>query len=46
MLKTINETPPRVEYSLTDNGLALLPVLKSMVEWTLAFEKKAGKKPK
>jgi DNA-binding HxlR family transcriptional regulator len=41
-----NETPPRVEYSLTDKGLALLPVLKSMVDWTLSFEKKASKKLK
>ncbi len=28
------ETPPRVEYSLSENGKALLPVLKSLSDWT------------
>lgn len=28
-----NQTPPRVEYSLTDKGEALLPVLRQMAEW-------------
>ena len=27
------ETPPRVEYSLTDRGLALLPILKQIADW-------------
>lgn len=27
------EMPPRVEYSLTEKGLALLPILQQMVEW-------------
>ncbi len=27
------ETPPRVEYTLTNKGRELLPVLKSMAEW-------------
>lgn len=36
-----NETPPRTEYSLTAKGLALLPILKNLVEWNLAFEKQA-----
>ncbi|MBN8653904.1 MAG: helix-turn-helix transcriptional regulator [Cytophagales bacterium] len=39
-----SETPPRVEYSLTDKGLALLPIFKSIVEWNLAFEKKIKKR--
>ncbi len=28
------EIPPRVEYSLSDRGRALLPVLKSLSDWT------------
>ena len=28
-----NEIPPRVEYSLTDNGLKLIPALKALAQW-------------
>lgn len=34
------EAPPRVEYSLTQRGLDLLPILQSMAEWS---ERYAGK---
>lgn len=27
------EVPPRVEYTLTDKGRALLPVIESMIAW-------------
>ncbi|MEO0900062.1 MAG: helix-turn-helix domain-containing protein [Bacteroidota bacterium] len=27
------EIPPRVEYSLTDYGLTLMPIIKNMKEW-------------
>lgn len=27
------EVPPRVEYSLTDNGQALIPALKALADW-------------
>lgn len=29
-----NETPPRVEYSLSEKGKTLLPVLKQLSDWT------------
>ncbi|NME69654.1 winged helix-turn-helix transcriptional regulator [Flammeovirga aprica] len=29
------EIPPRVEYSLSEKGKALLPVLKALSEWTV-----------
>lgn len=28
------EVPPKVEYSLTDSGINLIPILKSMMEWS------------
>ena len=30
------EIPPRVEYSLTDTGKELMPVLQMMIEWAQA----------
>lgn len=32
------ELPPRVEYSLTEKGLAFLPILETIKEWNLKFE--------
>lgn len=29
------EIPPRVEYSLTETGKSLLPVLNMMIDWSL-----------
>jgi DNA-binding HxlR family transcriptional regulator len=32
--KKYAEIPPRVEYSLSEKGKALLPILKSLSQWT------------
>lgn len=32
------ELPPRVEYSLTEKGLALLPILNLLEEWEAKFD--------
>lgn len=33
--EAFKEVPPRVEYSLTDKGLELLPILNMLTEWNL-----------
>ncbi len=37
------EVPPRVEYSLSELGLTLKPILDSMVEWGNAYKKNVGR---
>ena len=39
--KVYAEVPPKVEYSLSDTGLSLKPILDSMVEWGNKYSKKA-----
>ncbi|MES2554926.1 MAG: helix-turn-helix domain-containing protein [Bacteroidota bacterium] len=36
--EAFNETPPRVEYSLTGKGLELLPILNSIIIWNEKHE--------
>ncbi len=35
--KSYDEIPPRVEYSLTDKGLSVVPILQSICKWSGAF---------
>lgn len=38
--KSYDEIPPRVEYSLTEKGLSVMPILQSICDWSGAFYKK------
>ena len=38
--KVYAEVPPKVEYSLTDTGLSLKPILDSMVNWGNEYREK------
>lgn len=38
--KSYDEIPPRVEYSLTEKGLSVMPILQSICDWSCAFTRK------
>ncbi len=43
--KVYAEVPPRVEYTLTDTGYSLRPVLDSMVSWGRDYQRRNGDAP-
>ncbi len=40
-----DEIPPRVEYSLTEKGVSVVPVLQSICQWAGIFYKDEGEAP-
>lgn len=40
--KQYNEIPPRVEYSLTEKGLSVVPILQSICQWSNPFRREEG----
>ncbi len=42
--KSYDEIPPRVEYSLTEKGWSVMPILQSICDWSGAFYKKESDK--
>ncbi|MFC3927441.1 winged helix-turn-helix transcriptional regulator [Streptococcus caprae] len=41
--KVYAEVPPRVEYSLTETGFSLKPIIDSMWDWGMDYKEKYGK---
>ena len=43
--KSYDEIPPRVEYSLTEKGASVVPILQSICQWVGVFYKDVGETP-
>ena len=43
--RSYDEIPPRVEYSLTEKGTSVVPILQSICRWAGAFYKDEGDTP-
>ena len=43
--KSYDEIPPRVEYSLTEKGASVVPILQSICQWAGVFYKDGGETP-
>lgn len=43
--RSYDEIPPRVEYSLTEKGWSVVPILQSICHWAGMFYKEEGKEP-
>ena len=41
--KEYHQIPPKVEYSLTEKGQTLLPIINSMCEWAKIYSQKESK---
>lgn len=41
--KSYDEIPPRVEYSLSEKGASVVPILQSICQWSGIFYKKESK---
>lgn len=43
--RSYDEIPPRVEYSLTEKGMSVVPILQSICRWAGVFYKDEGESP-
>ena len=43
--KSYDEIPPRVEYSLTEKGASVVPILQSICQWQACSTKTGAKRP-
>ncbi len=43
--RSFDEIPPRVEYSLTEKGRSVLPILQSICQWAGAFHRDPNAQP-
>lgn len=43
--RSYDEIPPRVEYSLTEKGQSVVPILKSICQWSGAYHKEDMRNP-